>query len=540
MKRRRHGPHSLRAKLTLTNVALVALGIAAATAVSLMSMRHYLLDSIDHELKSSRTSIQHTGITLKQVQALSELGIALDKMQPSDEGGQVGGLPGAKSLFVAVDAHGDPVAVGTLRPTQRQRALAAAVDDPRALARDTSVRDLTLDDDPYRVVGAHLADDTTVLIATSTADLQSGIRKVLRLDLAFGIALLTLLAVLTMIGAHRRLRPLEDMVETASAIAEGDLTRRVPSRRDPVQETEQLRLALNSMLHQVESAFETRERTASQLRRFVADASHELRTPLSAIRGYLQLYDKGMLRDPEERARAWQRVNAEADRMQRLVDELLTLARLDKHPELRFRNVDVSRLVRDAADDLRVQQPDRPVTVTADGAVLVRADESGLRQVLGNLVGNVRVHTPVDAPVALAVTREAGVVRLTVADEGPGLAADDAARVFDRFFRAGGAAGSGLGMAIVHGVVAAHGGEVSVRTEPGAGFTVTVSLPVGRSASPSLEGAGPAERSESAERSKSAERSESAERSGSAEGAGAGPGSLEPGQERTSAHTVLP
>ncbi|MCQ4209843.1 sensor histidine kinase, partial [Streptomyces longispororuber] len=436
MKRRRHGTHSLRAKLTLTNVALVALGIAAATAVSLMSMRHYLLDSIDQELKSSRTSIQHTGITLKQVQALSELGIALDKMQPSDEGGQVGGLPGAKSLFVAVDAHGDPVAVGTLRPTQRQRALAAAVDDPRALARDTSVRDLTLDDDPYRVVGAHLADDTTVLIATSTADLQSGIRKVLRLDLAFGIALLTLLAVLTMIGAHRRLRPLEDMVETASAIAEGDLTRRVPSRRDPVQETEQLRLALNSMLHQVESAFETRERTASQLRRFVADASHELRTPLSAIRGYLQLYDKGMLRDPEERARAWQRVNAEADRMQRLVDELLTLARLDQHPELRFRNVDVSRLVRDAADDLRVQQPDRPVTVTADGAVLVRADESGLRQVLGNLVGNVRVHTPVDAPVALAVTREAGVVRLIVADEGPGLAADDAARVFDRFFRA--------------------------------------------------------------------------------------------------------
>lgn len=485
--------HSLRAKLTLANVALLALGIAAATAVSLVAMRHYLLDSIDTELKASRTSIQHTGITLKQVQALSELGIALDKTQPASDHAPVGALPRSDSLFVAVDAAGEPVAVGALRPTPRQRALARAAGDPAALARDTAVRDLTLDGDPYRLVGARLADDTTVLMATSTADLHSGIRKVLRLDLAFGAGLLLLLAVVTMFSAHRRLRPLEDMVETASAIAEGDLARRVPSRRAPVQETEQLRLALNSMLHQVESAFDTRERSASQLRRFVADASHELRTPLSAIRGYLQLYDKGMLRDPRERARALRRVNAEADRMQHLVDELLTLARLDQQPELRFTNVDLSRLVRDAADDLRVQQPGRPVTVSADGAVLVRADEPGLRTVLANLLGNVRVHTPADAPVALSVVREAGVVRLTVADDGPGLAPQDAARVFDRFFRAGGGAGSGLGMAIVRGVVSAHGGEVSVRsgvgaetgteagtglgTGLGAGLTVVVELP---------------------------------------------------------------
>ncbi|MEV5613532.1 HAMP domain-containing sensor histidine kinase [Streptomyces sp. NPDC052225] len=472
--------HSLRAKLTLASVALLALGIVAATAVSLMAMKHYLLDTIDEELRSSRASVQHTGITLRQMDALAQLGIALDNMADG-EVGPSGSLVHTNSLFVAVDAHGDPVAIGDFRPTPRQRTFAAAVDDPAAAARDGSVRDVTLDGDPYRMTAASLTDGATVLMATSTADLHSGIKKVLRLDLAFGVFLLVLLCVLTMIGAHRRLRPLEDMVETASAIAEGDLTRRVPQRRDPVQETEQLRLALNSMLHQVESAFETRERSASQLRRFVADASHELRTPLSAIRGYLQLYDKGMLRDPQERARAWRRVNAEADRMQRLVDELLTLARLDQQPELRFRNVDLSRLVRDAADDLRVQQPERPVTVTAEGAVLVRADESGLRQVLGNLLGNVRVHTPVDAAVALCVTREDGVVRLAVADEGPGLAEQDAARVFDRFFRAGGAAGSGLGMAIVQGVVAAHGGTVAVRSREaaGTGLTVTVSLPAG-------------------------------------------------------------
>ncbi|MFI1133577.1 sensor histidine kinase [Streptomyces althioticus] len=170
-------------------------------------------------------------------------------------------------------------------------------------------------------------------------------------------------------------------------------------------------------------------------------------------------------------------MTTESDRMGRLVDELLVLARLDQRPELRKRNVDVCRLARDAAQDLRVQQPDRPVRVDADGAVLVHADEAGLRQILGNLVGNVRTHTPADVPVRLGVTRADGEVRLWVADEGPGLAPEDAARVFDRFFRAGGGAGSGLGLAIVQGVVRAHGGEVTVDTAPGEGLTATVTLP---------------------------------------------------------------
>lgn len=133
--------------------------------------------------------------------------------------------------------------------------------------------------------------------------------------------------------------------------------------------------------------------------------------------------------------------------------------------------------MRDAAEDLRVQQPGRPISVDADGALLVHADEAGLRQVLGNLVGNVRTHTPADVPVRLEVERAYGAVRLCVADDGPGLAEEDAARVFDRFFRAGGGAGSGLGLAIVQGVVQAHGGRVTVRTAPGEGLAVTVMLP---------------------------------------------------------------
>ncbi|MFJ2257623.1 ATP-binding protein [Streptomyces sp. NPDC087844] len=471
---RGHGIHSLRGKLTVANVALLALGIVVATAVSLMGMRYYLLDQVDSELLRMRDSLESTQLTARQIDSLSALAFIREGRAPEAQG-----PPDADSLFAVVDSGGRALTLGTFEPTANQRALAAAVGDPRALTGDTDPRDVTVDGSPFRVIGASLPDGSVILVAGSTDALHKGMAKALKLDLFFGVLLLALLAVLTMLSVSRRLRPLEDMVETSSAIAEGDLARRVPSSHHPTQEVEQLRLALNSMLQQVEVAYRTRERSAAQLRRFVADASHELRTPLSAIRGYLQLYDKGMLREPAERKRAWDRMTGEADRMGRLVDELLTLARLDQQPELRFRNVDLSRLVRDAAEDLRAQQPGRPVSVSAEGALLVRADESGLRQVLGNLVANVRTHTPADVPVALGLERVDGVVRVRVADEGPGLAEEDAARIFDRFFRAGGGAGSGLGMAIVQGVAAAHGGEVAVTTSPGAGLAVTVTLPSG-------------------------------------------------------------
>ncbi|WP_199549206.1 HAMP domain-containing sensor histidine kinase [Streptomyces sp. N35] len=456
------------------NVVVLALGIVVATAVSIMAMRHYLLDRIDSELVSSRTALERTGFTREQIDALSAIGSLRDDLLLADAAGS---LPRPETVFVAVDGKGKPLMFAGIPPTARQRELAAAVDDPRGIAASGGIRDVRFGGDEFRAVGARLGDGTVVLMATSTDAVREGVTKSLKVDLGVGAGLLVLLGVLTLIGARHRLRPLEDMVETASAIAEGDLTQRVPARKDPVLEIEQLRLALNSMLHQVESAFETRERSASQLRRFVADASHELRTPLSAIRGYLQLYDKGMLREPAERERAGRRVRSETDRMSRLVDELLTLARLDQQAELVFREVDLSRLVREAAEDLRVQEPGRPVAVSADGAVLVHADETGLRQVVGNLLANVRTHTPGSAAVRVSAGRSNGLVHLTVADEGPGLATEDAARIFDRFFRAGTGAGSGLGMAIVQGVVQAHGGEVTVRTRPGEGLTVRVELP---------------------------------------------------------------
>ncbi|MFI6287209.1 ATP-binding protein [Streptomyces sp. NPDC051018] len=472
---------SLRTKLTLVNVLLLLLGIAAAIVVSLMTMQHYLLERVDAELITSRAALEKTGFTRDEIDSIRAISTLVD--QVGSPGVSIpGGLPRSHTVLIAVDEQNRPIPLDRLEPTDRQRSLAHAVGDPVALAASDKVRDVTVDGEQYRVVGSRLGDGTIVLVATGTDAVRSGIREALRLDIAFGAFLLALLALITTMGTKHLVQPLEGMVETASAIAEGDLTRRVPAGRHPVNEIEQLRVALNSMLHQVESAFETRERSEERLRRFVADASHELRTPLSAIRGYLQLYDRGMLRRPADRARALSRMNTEADRMGRLVEELLTLARLDRRPEVRMSPVDLSRLVRDAAHDLVAQQPDRPVTVRAEGAATVRGDESGLGKVVGNLLSNVRVHTPAGAPVLVEVVRGPdATVRLLVSDEGPGMAPEDADRIFDRFFRAGsgGGGGSGLGMAIVHAVTAAHGGEVTVRTAPGEGLAVTVTFPPG-------------------------------------------------------------
>ncbi|MFI6939414.1 ATP-binding protein [Streptomyces sp. NPDC050418] len=458
------------------NVLVLALGIVVATAVSIMAMRHYLLDRIDSELASSRTALERTGFTREQIDALSAIGSLRDDLLLADAAGS---LPRPETVFVAVDDAGRPLTFAGIPPTARQRELADAVSDPSRLSSSPSIRDVRFGGDEFRAVGARLGDGTVVVMATSTEAVRDGMARSLKVDLGVGALLLLLLGGLTLMGARHRLRPLEDMVETASAIAEGDLTQRVPAQKNPVLEIEQLRLALNTMLHQVESAFETRERTTSQLRRFVADASHELRTPLAAIRGYLQLFDKGMLRESSERERAGQRVRAETDRMARLVEELLLLARLDQQAELILGEVDLSRLAREAAEDLRIQQPSRPITVSAPSPLLIRADESGLRQVLGNLLTNVRTHTPVSAAVRIEVTQDSDRALLVVADEGPGMPEEDAARIFDRFFRAGGGAGSGLGMAIVQGVVEGHGGLVGVRTGSGAGLTVRVGLPVG-------------------------------------------------------------
>jgi two-component system OmpR family sensor kinase len=277
------------------------------------------------------------------------------------------------------------------------------------------------------------------------------------------------------------LLPLDRIGHTAGAIAGGDLSHRVEGT-DPRTEVGRLGIAFNAMLDRLEEAFARRKASEDRLRAFLADASHELRTPLASIRGYAELFRMGAARDPADTEKAMRRIEHEAARMGVLVEDLLTLARLDEVADVPHTEVDVTGLARDAVDDARATAPERVISLRSNGAAPVLGDAHGLRQVLGNLLRNALVHTPEGTPIEVGVGVEADNVRLEVRDHGPGLPTDDADALFERFWRAEGGrtqgrGGAGLGLAIVAGIVDAHGGKVSAGNAEGGGASFVVLLP---------------------------------------------------------------
>jgi two-component system OmpR family sensor kinase len=291
---------------------------------------------------------------------------------------------------------------------------------------------------------------------------------------------------------RRGLQPLEAIAGTASRISAGDLSERV-AVGDPGTEVGRVGTAVNTMLDDLQAAFdaqqaalEAKDRSERRLRRFVADASHELRTPLTAIRGYAELYRSGGLADPPTLDAAMGRIDTESRRMTALTEDLLLLARLDQGRPLERRPVDLSAVVGDAVADLRVVEAGRPVVADIATAVVVTGDEDRLRQVVGNLLANVRVHTPPATPVEVVLSVEGDPARavLRVVDHGPGIPVEHEERVFDRFYRADPSrardhGGSGLGLAIANSVLAAHDGTIAHAPTPGGGASFTVTLPLG-------------------------------------------------------------
>ncbi|SNR95463.1 two-component system, OmpR family, sensor kinase [Geodermatophilus pulveris] len=345
------------------------------------------------------------------------------------------------------------------------------------------------------------------VVAIAGVDLDSDdavLTRLVALQVVVGLVILVLLGSAAYVLVRNSLRPLTEVERTARAIAAGDLSQRVPAG-DERTEVGRLSLALNGMLARIERSFRAQQASEEQarasearMRRFVADASHELRTPLTSIRGFAELYRQGAVGSPEETARLMQRIESEGSRMGVLVEDLLQLARLDQQRPLIITPVDLAEVAGDAVHDAQAVQPDRPIALHLDESLnevpVVLGDEARLRQVVGNLVTNALVHTPPTAAVTVRVSDEpaagdpaadgddGGVVVLQVADEGPGMAPEDAARVFERFYRADPsrartAGGTGLGLAIVSALVAAHGGTVHLDTAPGRGATFTVRLP---------------------------------------------------------------
>ena len=346
-------------------------------------------------------------------------------------------------------------------------------------------------------------------------------------ELITGGALILLLALGGRWLIGRGLAPLSEMAGTAQRITtQGDLTARMPDA-DGNTEVGRLGAAINTMLDRIQQAFGARLRSEHTVRQFAADASHELRTPLTTIRGYAELYRQGALGDGEL-PDAMRRIEQEARRMSTLVAELLELARLDRTSSLDITETDLTVLVRDAVADAKAVEPARPVRAEAPACLVAAVDEPRIRQVLANLLGNVREHTPVTTSTAVRLAQVRGGVVLEVADAGPGMAPSDAARAFDRFYRSaerhdGGpvpgsavgygngygpgsarsashhsangdgqaaeSGGSGLGLAIVAAIAQAHGGQATLESAPGHGTRVRVWLPA---APPAAPRAGPA------------------------------------------------
>jgi len=278
------------------------------------------------------------------------------------------------------------------------------------------------------------------------------------------------------------IRPLKEMTATATRIAGGDLSVRVPEGAAGTEPGD-LAAALNRMLGRIETAIDERAASEDRLRRFVADASHELRTPVTTIRGYAELYRQGGLAQPESLDDAMRRTEQEAARMGRLVEDMLTLAKLDQHRPLEARPLDISALARDAALDARATAPSRTISLEVpDGDVTITGDEDRLRQVVANLVGNALVHTDPLDPITIRVTSNDQSVVLEIEDEGPGMPTEVADRGTERFYRADPArsrhrGGSGLGLSIVDATVAAHGGTVEIDSALDRGTCVRLTLP---------------------------------------------------------------
>ena len=342
----------------------------------------------------------------------------------------------------------------------------------------------------YRVLTEH-GDKANVILAAAApmAGIEAAERALVRTMLTVGAFAMAVLLVVAWFVIRRGLLPLERIATTADEIAAGDLSHRAGVPHDGT-EVGRLGTAFDSMLDQIETSFDeqqhaldAKELSEDRLRRFVADASHELRTPLTTVRGYADLYRAGGLADPGELGTAMDRIGTESRRMAALVEDLLLLARLDEGRPVRRDPVDLTRIADDAVSDLRAVEPDRPVVGAIDPGVVVPGDDDRLRQVLANLVANVRVHAGPGTPMEIVLRAGEADAELRVVDHGPGIDPELGPRVFDRFYRADAGrsrdnGGTGLGLAIVAALVAAHGGQLWHEATPGGGATFVVRLGV--------------------------------------------------------------
>jgi len=465
---------SLRNRLILAAMVLAAVAISASDFAANAALRSYLISQVDKELieisTSSLTRLDRAGIESENSEE--------DNDSPFTEFRPLRGVPTSASVSL-LDVDGR--LIGRIGGDLSQKQI-AVFGMSIAEAKAKGVAPFTIDgqgDEPdVRAVVQLLPTGLgTVVVANSLAEVDRTLQR-----LGFFFLILGLLA-LTAVGLVSRwiiaisLKPLEQVEETAEAIAGGDLSARLPAAK-PDTEVGRLTTALNTMLGRIEESFEARVNSESKLRRFVADASHELRTPLTAIRGFAELHRQGAVVGEENTKELVGRIEKESIRMSTLVEDLLLLARLDQSREMAQEPVDLNALLTEAVASAKAAGPNHLIELSLPSAeVFILGDSQRVHQVVANLLANARTHTPDNSLIKVVLEQGIAETVISVSDNGPGLSEDDQERIFERFFRADpsrartSGEGSGLGLSIVDAVMQAHGGYVSVQSKLGAGAT---------------------------------------------------------------------
>ena len=467
---------TLRRRLVLVVVALLAAMAAVTGLVSALALRASLIDQIDQRLVAASDRATR-----------SPGPVGFDRLPPGLRNPQeVGTVVVSTVAGRIVGGYYDES--GSFQPLSAEQTgelLGIPTDGSPHTVGISSLGD-------YRAMASSGRGGATVVTGLPMADAATTVRRFMAAEVAVLLLGLVVAGVLAAVLVRRELRPLVRVSRTAGRIAELPLERgevaiveRVPSDdADPSTEVGQVGSSLNRMIDHVENALTARQESETQVRQFVADASHELRTPLASIRGYAELVRRLPEGVPDDAVQAMARVESESVRMTELVDDMLLLARLDAGRDLDSSRVDLSALAVDAVADAHAAGPDHVWQLDFQGdetEMVVLGDEPRLRQVLANLLSNARSHTPAGTTVVLALSRAGEWIELVVRDDGPGISDELTSRLFQRFSRGDTArardhGSTGLGLAIVEAVVVAHGGSIDVDGTPGA-TTFTVSLP---------------------------------------------------------------
>ncbi|WP_323182345.1 MULTISPECIES: HAMP domain-containing sensor histidine kinase [unclassified Streptomyces] len=473
-------PWSLRTRLVVSAVALIAVVGAAISTVTTVALRSYLVDKVDEQLRvsvemASRPGAgkfpreNNLGVVMGPGSPLGAVGVRLDST-----GKTVDSVRSERSAALGGSGSG-----GHPPLTPAQVSVLAGAAHKAADGRPGDPVELQLPGlGGYRVL---TSPDASIVLGFPLTEVDSTVHTLIAVEVFVTLAGLIAASLAGQVLVGVALRPLRRVAATATRVSEltlhsGEpaLHERVPdAEADPRTEVGQVGAALNRMLGHVSSALTARQQSETRVRQFVADASHELRTPLASIRGYAELTRRGREEPGPDTRHALGRIESEATRMTGLVEDLLLLARLDAGRPLSTCDTDLAPLVVDAVSDARAAGQDHHwrLELPADPAP-VRADPARIQQVLVNLLANARTHTPPGTTVTAHVSRETSAVRLRVEDDGPGIPPELLPHVFERFARGDAsrsrsAGSTGLGLAIVAAVVSAHGGHVGVRSAPG-------------------------------------------------------------------------